>query len=248
MNIIELGVSDYRFAPVLAEIPSYIKFNEETLFTGSPNKRCLAVISNTSYDTFQKRGHNLPMVRMSTLHSGPAGGICDPDDIFFNLVHRNELEIEDIKSSIITALRNCGLMVDALPNAGIPFISIPNIGDYVIGTSPLTNGPYNGWYVTFWYIRLAISKYEYSSAYKENVVPCLELFAGSTRQVNGILDLYPMLSKKQLIKNIADQLSLTFNFGLVSYKNKKSIDFINVAKRTSQMFLNDSWLYDNIHP
>lgn len=248
MDLIELGISDYRYAPILSEIPYYIKFRQPTLFTGSPNKRCLAIVSDTTYDTYQERGHGLPMVRLVTQNTGVAGGIADPDDIFFNFVHKDELDKSEIQTSIITALRNIGLAVYTIQDIGIPIISISGVGDCVIGTSPLTNGPYDEWYVTYWYIRLSIDNYDYSSAYKANALPCLDSFAGSSRKVAGILDFYPMLSKKKMTKHIADQLALTFNYGEVSYRNKKDINFTNIAKRNYPSFLNDSWLYDNIHP
>ncbi len=248
MDLIELGICDYRYAPVLSEIPYYINFKKPTLFTGSPNKRCLAIVSNMPYDTYHQRGHGLPMVRLVTNHSGAAGGIADPDDIFFNFVHETELKKEDIQSSIITALRNIGLSVYTISDIGIPIITVPNIGDCVIGTSPLTNGPYDNWYITYWYIRLSIEKYDYSSVYKDNVLPCLDSFAGTSRHTIGILDFYPMLSKKKMIMSIAKQLSITFNYGEVISKIKEDIEFTKIMKTNYQSFLNDSWLYDNIHP
>lgn len=248
MNLINIGTSDYRYAPILSEYPYYYNFTTPTLIVGTPNKRCLAIISNQSYDLYHYRDHGFPITRLVTDHIGPAGGICDPTDVFFTFVHREVYSVEDIQYSILQGLWSLGIQaaISAYP-ALIPTVLIDNV-ESIIGSVPMTNGPYNGWYVTYWYIRFDITQYDYSSIYKPSILPCLDSFVGTARRVGGLYEFIPNINKTVFYNKISSALSNYFDLGGVTNRLSSTINFIAKAKKNYLIFTDDSWIYDGVHP
>lgn len=247
MHLINVGVTDYRFAPILSEYPKYFNFRTDTLITSTPDKRCLAIVNNQPYDTYLQRGHNLPIVRLVTDFSNPSGGICDPTDVFFTLIHHEELDKENIQMAFLQGLWNLGIEAYAVPIALTPYVTINGV-DSIIGSSPLTNGPYNGWYVTFWYLRFDITQYDFSSIYKESIYPCLDSMIGTARRVGGLYELIPNMSKIKFYIAIATAITTNFDFGGLSIKSPSYIDFFAKCRRYYRSFISDEWTYDGIHP
>lgn len=247
MHLVNVGVADYRFAPILSEYPKYFNFKTDTLITSTPDKRCLAIVNNQSYDTYQQRGHDLPIVRLVTDFSSPSGGICDPTDVFFTLIHRNGLNREDIQAAFLQGLWNLGIEAYAVPIALTPYVSIDGV-DSIIGSSPLTNGPYNNYYVTFWYLRFDITQYDFTSIYKESIYPCLDSMIGSARRVGGLYELIPNMSKVRFYTAIATALATNLDLGNLTIKSASYIDFFAKCRRYYRGFLTDTWIYDGVHP
>lgn len=247
MYLVNVGVTDYRFAPILSEYPRYYNFKSDTLITSTPDKRCLAIVNNQPYDTYHQRGHDLPIVRLVTDFPNPSGGICDPTDVFFTLVHHAELSKEDIQFAFLQGLWNLGVSAYAVPIALTPYITVNGV-DSVIGSSPLTNGPYNGWYVTMWYIRFDITQYDYSTIYKESIYPCLNSMIGTARRVGGLYELIPNISKVRFYNAMALALASNLDLGAVAIKSPTYIDFFAKCRRYFRAFQTDTWIYDGVHP